>query len=55
MKKYLFSFGEWILIDGKVSGQYIHPSKGDLHTIDTNGMWNDYEIDRITKDNRYSN
>lgn len=55
MKDQIFTFGEWVLIDGKISGQYIHHSKDNFHTIDTNGMWNDYQIDRITKDKRYSN
>lgn len=47
-----FLFGEWVLVDKKKSGQIIE-CYGNSCIVDENGMWNEYEKERLTKDTRY--
>lgn len=48
-----FAFGEWVLIDGVTSGQYIHSSTNQTHTVDINGIWGEFTLDRLKKDYNY--
>jgi hypothetical protein len=48
-----FAFGEWVLIDGDTSGQYIGHYNGKLHDVDVNGLRYKREIKDIKKDLRY--
>jgi len=50
MPRYLF--GEWVLIDNEKSGQIIE-CHGNSCIVDENGMWSEYQKDRLTKDTRY--
>ena len=34
---------------------YIHPNTQHTHTVDINGIWGEFTLDRLKKDNRYSN
>jgi hypothetical protein len=47
-----FLFGEWILVDKKKSGQIIE-CYGNNCIVDENGMWTEYQKERLTKDTRY--
>ena len=48
-----FAFGEWLLIDGVTSGQYIQPATQHTHTVDINGIWGEFTLDRLKKDYNY--
>lgn len=47
-----FLFGEWVLVDKKKSGQIIE-CYGNSCIVDENGMWTEYQKERLTKDTRY--
>lgn len=47
-----FLFGEWVLIDKEKSGQIID-CYGSSCMVDENGMWTEYQKERLTKDTRY--
>ena len=47
-----FLFGEWVLVDKEKSGQIIE-CYGNSCIIDENGMWTEYQKERLTKDTRY--
>lgn len=47
-----FLFGEWVLVDKEKSGQIIE-CYGNSCIVDENGMWTDYQKERLTKDTRY--
>jgi hypothetical protein len=47
-----FLFGEWVLVDKEKSGQIIE-CYGNSCIVDENGMWTDYQKERLTKDARY--
>lgn len=48
----LFLFGEWVLVDKNKSGQIIE-CYGNSCIVDENGMWTEYQKERLTKDTRY--
>ena len=48
-----FLFGEWVLVDKEKSGQIIE-CYGNSCIVDENGMWTEYQKERLTKDTRYS-
>lgn len=47
-----FLFGEWVLVDKEKSGQIIE-CYGNSCIVDENGMWTEYQKERLTKDTRY--
>lgn len=49
----LFAFGEWVLIDGAKSGQIVDFFGNGWYMVDSDGVWERYKVDRLTKDERY--
>jgi hypothetical protein len=47
-----FLFGEWVLVDKEKSGQIIE-CYGNSCIVDENGMWTEYQKERLIKDTRY--
>ncbi len=48
-----FSFGEWVLIDKKVSGQIVDFYGDNWWMVDVNGLWGAVDGERLVKDDRY--
>ncbi len=54
VKSIPFEFGEWVLVDGVISAQYIHQASENYHTVDINGIWKEFTLDRLKKDCTYT-